>query len=319
MTHTSTQTLMHKNVDDQLPDIIPFGMDELNVPDTHHDGIDNEQIKNMHPNIKPPYRIYMSSDPFEDTIEIEIGTRGDHYTLGLFVSNKKDIGNQPQLLDCQKSTPVARILKWRPKLCNSFPISINGTKILSKQDIIRLVKDARTKNKSSIYEFAIIRKIAMHPQMGIPILYHNQLNVIATHMAEIKDNIEEQGKIHCRHLNAILPSITKIKSRKKKAKLTRHILKVQHNWFHWESSERSYNNTRTEGCSQNPWKFRRMQTTFHLFGHMYSKMMVQRKREHPATDPQECKAQPNLEKHMRLAYIKRYQKYSGQYQRRKAI
>ena len=34
------------------------------------------------------------------------------------------------------------------------------------------------------------------PQEGIPILYHDQMNVIAKHVAEIKDNLEEHGARH---------------------------------------------------------------------------------------------------------------------------
>ena len=66
-----------------------------------------------------------------------------------------------------------------------------------------------------------------YPQEGIPILYHDQMNVIAKHVAEIKDNMEEQGDRHQRYLEGIVPTIAAIKSTKKKAKITRRILKVQ--------------------------------------------------------------------------------------------
>ena len=45
-------------------------------------------------------------------------------------------------------------------------------------------------------QFATIHKHAMHPQEGIPLIYHDQLNIIATHLADIKQNIEEQGLKH---------------------------------------------------------------------------------------------------------------------------
>jgi len=155
-------------------------------------------------------------DPFEDTIDIYRETQGNHKTLGIIITNNKEIDNWPQLLDCHKSMPATRIPKWRSILRNSFPTSINGTKISSTQDIIRLVKDARgQKNNSIKCTFAIISKIAMHPWMRIPILYHDQLNVIATHVVEIKENIDEQGETHRQYLHAILPSVTKMKSMKK--------------------------------------------------------------------------------------------------------
>ena len=67
----------------------------------------------------------------------------------------------------------------------------------------------------------------MHAQIGVPILYHDQLNVIAEHIANINENMEEQSQRHHKYLAEILPSITAIKSSKKKAKLPRRILKVQ--------------------------------------------------------------------------------------------
>ena len=36
----------------------------------------------------------------------------------------------------------------------------------------------------------------MHPQMGIPILYHHQLNVIPEQIVEIKENMEEESQKH---------------------------------------------------------------------------------------------------------------------------
>lgn len=67
----------------------------------------------------------------------------------------------------------------------------------------------------------------MHPQMGIPVLYHDQLNIVIKHIANIKDNMAEQGETHQRYLRAIVHTISSLKSAKKKAKLTRQILKVQ--------------------------------------------------------------------------------------------
>ena len=90
---TSISTPIHKDVDNNLPEIIPFDMDELNEIDTHHDKMDDAQIKNMHINIELPYHIYMSLDPFEDAIDIDIETRGDHNTLSLIITNNKEIGN----------------------------------------------------------------------------------------------------------------------------------------------------------------------------------------------------------------------------------
>ena len=43
-----------------------------------------------------------------------------------------------------------------------------------------------------------MKKVAMHPQLGVSILYNNQLNIIATHITEIRDSMEEQDARHQR-------------------------------------------------------------------------------------------------------------------------
>ena len=65
----------------------------------------------------------------------------------------------------------------------------------------------------------------MHPQSGVPIAFHDQLNVIAKHLTEIKQTIEEKNVQHQAYLNHILPVVHTMKSTKKKRKLTRKILK----------------------------------------------------------------------------------------------
>ena len=113
-------------------------------------------------------------------------------------------------------------------LRGAFPTDIDGHPIVTEHDVIKAVQTAREQYKQSIMcKFSIINRIAIYPQQGVPILYKDQLNIIATHIAEIKDNIEEQGVRHQKYLNDITPSIATMKSSKKKVKLTRRLLKVQ--------------------------------------------------------------------------------------------
>ena len=195
-------------------------------------------IQNMHTDVTTPLQIYMSHDPFEDVIAVEISTHGTHKTLGLVISNNTSMGNRPQLMECAKSTPAARIPKWRSMLRNAFPTEVDGKHITTTQDVIDAVSNARQQNKKSIsVHFSVISKIALHPQEGIHVLYHDQMNVIATHVAEIKDTLEEQEARHQKYLEAIMPTIAMVKSAKKKAKLTRRILKVQRDWLLWQAAE----------------------------------------------------------------------------------
>ena len=64
------------------------------------------------------------------------------------------------------------------------------------------------------------------------------MNIIATHVAEIKDSTEEQRTRHRKYLEEITPKIALMKSAKKRAKLTRRILKVQEDWLFWQAAER---------------------------------------------------------------------------------
>ena len=75
--------------------------------------------------IGPPYKIHVSTDPFEDMINIGIRPRDNHETLGLIIKYSKDIGNRPQLQEYKNSTSSACIPKWRSTLRNPFPVSIN--------------------------------------------------------------------------------------------------------------------------------------------------------------------------------------------------
>ena len=56
----------------------------------------------------------------------------------------------------------------------------------------------------------------MHPQQDVPILYNDQLNIVATHIANIKDSLSEQGARHQKYLAAITPHIGKIKLAKRR-------------------------------------------------------------------------------------------------------
>ena len=72
------------------------------------------------------------------------------------------------------STLYYRMLKWQSMLRYSFPTEIDGHLIASTQDIVNAVQSARlTRTDTVICKFFIIEKVAMHPQLGVPILYND--------------------------------------------------------------------------------------------------------------------------------------------------
>ena len=68
----------------------------------------------------------------------------------------------------------------------------------------KIIKTARNNNiKSIVCEFTTIEKVALHPQEGIPHLYHNQLNIVTKHLDDIKLSEDEQNKIHQKYYEAL--------------------------------------------------------------------------------------------------------------------
>lgn len=96
-----------KPIDSHMADVIPFDEDEV---DSQFDDIP-AHIHHMHVNNDLPYQIHTSSDPFENTIKIEISTRGNHKTFGLITTINKVMGHRPQFIECRPSKPATRIPK----------------------------------------------------------------------------------------------------------------------------------------------------------------------------------------------------------------
>ena len=188
--------------------------------------------------IEPPFNVTLGSDPFDDVLEIDISTRGHHPTLGLQMETNAALGERLQLSNCAASTPAARIPRWRSTLRQSFPLSIGDQQITTINDIERVVKMARLNKQYTITcRFGVMDKVAMHPQTGVPIIFHDQLNVISQHLASMKLDEQATNEKHQRYLNAVLPTVHAVKSKKKRAKLTRKILKQQDDWNEWLLSE----------------------------------------------------------------------------------
>ena len=218
------------------PNIIPYTQDDID--DQHTQDVNKASISNLNTNIEPPYQICLSPDPIDNILQTEIMTKGSHATLGLELKHNEKLGNRLQLIQCLKSTPSARIPKWRSTLRNSFLVAINDIHVTSEGDVKEIIAMARErKDKTITCKFATVEKVGLHPQEGIPLMYHDQMNIIAKHIAEIKLNKEEQNEMHQQYLETIQPTLAPLKSAKKKAKLTRKILKTQEDWHQWETAE----------------------------------------------------------------------------------
>jgi deoxyuridine 5'-triphosphate nucleotidohydrolase len=234
-----------------------------------------------------PFAINLSYDPFDNHTHRNLDIRktdSDPY-LGLVLSLCPD-RQLPMLIDCKKGTSAARLQRWRRELRQGYITSINDTHVTSLNEIKEAISKARMNNQSNIkIGFSTIEKQNIHPQYGIPQMYHDQLNVIGKHLWEIrntpewntkvqeeivfhladeqklkieKDHKKKLGSNKLWHQMHHAPKGSKLAALKKRKKLTRRFLKQQDDWDDWIKSERKqlnqYEDQGTFGspCKQPP-------------------------------------------------------------------
>ena len=84
--------------------IIPFFDDEIELSTSPVEV--KGFARNMDNDIQPPYNIYLTSHPFDDTVDVTVATFGNHDTLGFVFNQNSKFGDRFQLQDCQSSTPA---------------------------------------------------------------------------------------------------------------------------------------------------------------------------------------------------------------------
>ena len=191
-----------------------------------------------------PYDIELTSVPYDNYTSREIKLQGADPLLGMVLHAGNGVSTQPRVGTIRPSTPAAKLKRWRRDLLGSYIISIENELVKTKQDIIQTIQKFRNQNKDSItIQFATIDKQSIHPQMGLPQLYHDQLNVIAEHLWALKNlpewsenvkNAIESNSINISDKTMKRLAINKITKQKK---LTRRILKQQDDWNDWRLSE----------------------------------------------------------------------------------
>jgi hypothetical protein len=126
--------------------------------------------------------------PYDNYTSREIKLQGADPLLGMVLYEGTGVSTQPRVGTIRPSTPAAKLKCWRRDLLGSYVISIENELVKTKQDIIQTIQKFRNQNKNSItIQFATIDKQSIHPQMGLPQLYHDQLNVIAEHLWALKN------------------------------------------------------------------------------------------------------------------------------------
>ena len=144
----------------------------------------------MHVTFEMPYNIELTNDPFDNhthrMVTIKPTDVDQHIGMILRQCTEKKL---PQLVDCKKGSSMMKVQRWRSELRHAYITHVNGLEVHSINDVAAIIRKARAHGEMELkLHFATMEKQAMHPQFGIPQLYHDQLNIIGEHLWEIKNN-----------------------------------------------------------------------------------------------------------------------------------
>ena len=90
---------------------------------------------------------------------------------------------------CEKSTPAARLQRWRSELNGGYIRSVNDTPTTTVDDVKKEVARSRARGDTSLtIHFALIDRKAFNSQTGHPHMFYDQLNVIGRHLFDIKND-----------------------------------------------------------------------------------------------------------------------------------
>ena len=207
----------------------------------------------------PLEHIFMSTDPYDNLSDRTITSKKhDNNLLGMVLQHCTT-RNLPRLMDCDKGSSSIRTPLWRSQLRGSYITHVNKIAIYSIDQIESIISTFRaTKPIQDItITFATIQQSSMHPQYGVPTLYHDQMNIVGKHLWEIShrpewnktidENIispyvldqDNQPKKKYQKMIKTLPpyAALKIAAIKRPKKLTRRYLQQQLDWTDWNNSE----------------------------------------------------------------------------------
>jgi dUTP pyrophosphatase len=194
--------------------------------------------------LEQQFDLHLTGEPYDNKTSRIIKPKSyDDNTLGLIMQQCPTRG-LPQLINCKKGSSSIRIPKWRSELRNAYITHVNNIPTYTINQIKNYIQAFRKSNPTDNIKisFATIHKQSMHPQFGVPQLYHDQLNIIGSHLWDIRNN-PEWNKDH--NTKVIYPEVqekakiattTKILKKRPK-KLTRRWLLQQHDWTDWRDSE----------------------------------------------------------------------------------
>jgi hypothetical protein len=177
----------------------------------------NATIKSPPPiseTVLKPYDVYFCTNPFDNTMEIDVPIKGDHPTLGI-LSEFCDFRQRLQVTDMALSTPGSQLKSWRTVIRKSYILKFNDFAIQTKDDFKHAVKQTRQQKmlKAKLI-IATDKSYGVHPTEGILQIHFDQLNVIAKHLEDIQkeadaqrmDNLPNPSMATVRHMAPAEPS-----------------------------------------------------------------------------------------------------------------
>ena len=219
--------------------------------------LDTDAFSDLHLAFDMPYNIDFSENPFEFFYNREINISGEHPSLGLILEQCENLA-LPRLKTCLKSTPAAKLPRWRSELKQSYMLSVNGSAVSTCAQVIAAISAARTRKETTILvTFGSFKEISHNSQLGIPQLFHDQMNVIAKHLWELDNDPSYGTSDSSLGLDSLTDIFLKREDReildglhdivchsldsstlsKRKGKLTRRKLMKCSDWNDWEASE----------------------------------------------------------------------------------
>jgi hypothetical protein len=129
--------------------------------------------------------IDLSYDPFIDIQDITMISRGNHNTRGLVLQNSNMWNDKINIITCKPGTPAAKIKNWRLRLKNSTLLKIDDVIVTKIADVTSYFQTVPP-NKEVMLTIGLNEKRVMNDSKGIPMMYYDQLNAVATHLENIK-------------------------------------------------------------------------------------------------------------------------------------
>ena len=237
------------------PDKVPFAATAAAVE------MNNSILTDLHLSFWMPYDLNLSNSPLDNQTFRTVATTGNDPKLGFDLHTCPNFG-LPRVKDCKRSTPCAKLPRWRSELRGAYVTSVNGIPVSTVSEYEERVQQMRQQGSKEIeIGFATVEKAAMHPQLGVPQIYHDQLNVIGEHLWDLRydpewrkdiedalpvleviqqDTYSELSQADKEELQTLFlraAAVKKKTSLKQQRKLTRQILQKLPDWEDWKASE----------------------------------------------------------------------------------